>query len=403
MTRAFFVWLHRWTGLVTAAFLIVAGMTGGLLAFYGELNRLIAPEIYAARPSEAAALDVGTLASMAEALIPEAEVTSVYLGYEAPIAEIAIEPRPKQPDIGFDFIYLDRRSGAELGRLFWGAFPTSRAGVMPFIYQLHATLVAGETGATIMGLVALAWTIDCFVAFYLTLPTFAERSRKSFFARWTPAWGLKISGGLYRINFDLHRASGLWLWPLLLIIAWSGVYLNLNDVYNRVTSVLFDYQPPFVAMEEGGSHDAPASMAWSAAGARARQLIAEQANISNFTIIREVALNFYGHSNVFEYRIHSSRDIGDKSGLTTIWFDAVTGELKKTSLPTGAHGGNTLTTWLVELHKANVFGMPYKIFLCVAGMMIAALSGTGLVIWWKKRKARRTRPKRHSENVAPVV
>jgi uncharacterized iron-regulated membrane protein len=54
MTRAFFVWLHRWTGLVTAAFLIVAGVTGGLLAFYGELNRLLAPEIYAA-PSSASA------------------------------------------------------------------------------------------------------------------------------------------------------------------------------------------------------------------------------------------------------------------------------------------------------------------------------------------------------------
>lgn len=403
MTRAFFVWLHRWTGLVTAAFLIVAGVTGGLLAFYGELNRLLAPEIYAAPSSESAPLEAGSLATMAEALIPEAKVTSVYLGYEAPIAEIAIEPRPQQSDFGYDFIYLDRRSGKELGRLLWGAFPTSRAGVMPFIYQLHATLVAGETGSTIMGLVAVAWTIDCFVAFYLTLPSFAERSRKGFWARWGPAWSLKLSGGLYRINFDLHRASGLWLWPLLLILAWSGVYLNLNDFYNRVTSALFDYQSPYSAMDERASHDESAPMGWSAAGARARELMAEQAHLSNFTVMREVALNFYDHSGVFEYRVHSSRDIGDKSGLTTIWFDAVTGELKKASLPTGAHGGNTLTTWLVELHKANVFGSPYKVLVCVTGMMIVALSVTGLVVWWKKWKARRTRRKRHCESVAPAL
>jgi hypothetical protein len=45
MIRGFFVWLHRWVGILMAGFLIVVGLTGSLLAFYGELNHLLAPEI----------------------------------------------------------------------------------------------------------------------------------------------------------------------------------------------------------------------------------------------------------------------------------------------------------------------------------------------------------------------
>ena len=30
----------------------------------------------------------------------------------------------------------------------------------------------------------------------------------------------------YRVNFDLHRAGGLWLWPLLFVFAWSSVELE---------------------------------------------------------------------------------------------------------------------------------------------------------------------------------
>ena len=33
MVRCIFVWLHRWLGLAMAAFLVLEGLTGSLLAF----------------------------------------------------------------------------------------------------------------------------------------------------------------------------------------------------------------------------------------------------------------------------------------------------------------------------------------------------------------------------------
>ena len=46
---------------------------------------------------------------------------------------------------------------------------------MPFIYSLHFKLALGMTGFWIMGIVALVWTLDCFVGFYLTLPAGMQR------------------------------------------------------------------------------------------------------------------------------------------------------------------------------------------------------------------------------------
>ncbi|MFP3519541.1 PepSY domain-containing protein, partial [Pseudomonas sp. SIMBA_077] len=60
---------------------------------------------------------------------------------------------------------------------------------------------------------------------------------------WATAW--KIKGGhAYRLNFDLHRAAGLWLWLLLLPIAISSVAMNLpSQVFKPVVSLLSSIEP----------------------------------------------------------------------------------------------------------------------------------------------------------------
>jgi uncharacterized iron-regulated membrane protein len=58
-------------------------------------------------------------------------------------------------------------------------------------------------------------------------------------------------------------------------------------------------------------------------------------------------------------------------------------------IPTGQHVGNTFTTWIMALHMAMVFDLPMKIFVSVMGVTVATLTVTGVVIWWRKRQARR--------------
>ena len=86
--------------------------------------------------------------------------------------------------------------------------------------------------------------------------------------------------------------------------------------------------------------------------------------------------------------MRSSRDIQDRRGVTRVYFDANTGELRLATLPTGQWNGNTVTSWLYALHMGNIFGLTWRIFVCVMGFVITLLSVTGIVIWMKKRQAR---------------
>lgn len=89
-----------------------------------------------------------------------------------------------------------------------------------------------------MGGVALIWMIDCLVGFYLTLPP-----SQPFLMKWKPAWKVRTDGSTYRLNLDLHRASGLWLWGLLLVLAISGLSFHLQEVFAPVVSAVSPITP----------------------------------------------------------------------------------------------------------------------------------------------------------------
>ena len=67
--RPVFVGLHRYVGLAVAAFLLIEGLTGALLAFNGDLSRALDPRFVAAKPPPGAQrLSFADLAMRAEAL-----------------------------------------------------------------------------------------------------------------------------------------------------------------------------------------------------------------------------------------------------------------------------------------------------------------------------------------------
>jgi uncharacterized iron-regulated membrane protein len=207
---------------------------------------------------------------------------------------------------------------------------------------------------------------------------------------------VKWQASSYRINFDLHRAGGLWLWAALLIFAWSSVFMNLGDtVYTWTTRAVTDYRAPWTELAPRAKPLSAPMLDWRAAQARGDTLMDAAANRYNFIVERPLALRLDRGLGVYEYRVRSSRDIQDKRGTTRIFFDADSGAEKLLLLPTGQYAGNTVTSWLFALHEANVFGLPYRIFVCVLGLVIVMLSVTGVIIWLKRRRARLVSKERH--------
>jgi uncharacterized iron-regulated membrane protein len=399
MTRKFFVWLHRWVGLLMALFLIIVGLTGSILAFKVDLERLLTPELFAAKPyPEAKQLDLATLADMAEKAEPRIRVG--YFSISEDRVDVMVGPRTdpatgKPFDVGFHEMFMDPWTGRELGHGREGFY----AKVIPLIYDLHTNLALGGLGGWALGIVALAWTIDCFYAIYLTFPVVLSR----FFSKWLIAWTIKWPSSTYRLNFDFHRASGLWFAPLLFILAWSSVMFNLSGVYGWTTDKIFGLPPESGEVWLKTIHPShPAEnpkLNWHEALAKSQQYIDEIAKKDGITVTKPFGLAYLSNPGVYSYDVESSINIskGIWTGGLGVWIDGQTGELQRVFYPTEDAPGLAVGTWLYVLHFANLYGwLLYRILVCILGIIIATLSVTGIYIWWKKRNARRISQEKHA-------
>ena len=406
MIRGIFVFLHRWVGLLMAVFLVIVGLTGSLLAFHHELEHVFAPEFYATPRPGVPPLDFATLMERAPP-IPHARIIGAqWNGIDQ--AQINYKPEKdpatgKPYDLGFNQLCVDPWTGAELGRRTIGDYSKS-SNFMRFIYKLHVALLVSGPGTLILGIVAVLWTLDCFAGFYLTLPV----SLSGFWRKWKTAWVIKRGAGFYRLNLDLHRASGLWLWPMLFIFALSSVMFNLRPLYDWTMSRFMQHYS--ILDEVMKLKDIPmrAAKLVPALGPRAaleaaQRLAAEQAKTQGHGAPEPTQFLYMEPFGVYMYAARSSapRDgfLEERPSLVTI--DGDTGAPADVPFLRLTEKQDLVDRWLAALHVAGVFGLPYKIFVCILGLVITLLSATGVYIWWRKLLARRLRKTHGSSASAP--
>lgn len=382
--RQTFVVIHRWCGLTTAAFLFVAGLTGAVIAFNHELDGWLNPELFGASAG-AQAFPPLTLVARFEALEPRAQVTYTPLTLEpgrSLVVNVAgrIDPATGAPyDLGYSEAFLDPATGRPIGTREWGACCLSRKQAVPFLYVLHYSLQApGQWGLWLMGVVAIAWALDCFVGAYLTLPA----RRSPFWKRWTPAWRIARVGNWRRITFDLHRASGLWLWGVLFVVAVSGVALNLRtevvtpllSVFTTVTPTPYDQPAPEPTPDRR-------SLSFTVMVEKARAEAQAHGWEPPSGIIFSPELNVYTIS------------FGDphRSGLGAryVYFDAANGRVRGQWAPGEGSAGDKVLQAMFPLHSGLILGLAGRIAIAITGVAVALLSVTGVIIWEKKRRGRR--------------
>ncbi|MFZ3013405.1 MAG: PepSY-associated TM helix domain-containing protein [Nitrospira sp.] len=406
--RPMWVLLHRYAGLFMAGFLIVAALTGSILAFDNELSDWLnpPPRVTAAGRTPLSPME---LRERALAIAPQAQINSVLLSPKPERASLfTLELREDSTTgepiaLPFNRLWLDPYSGAEVAHdsapdSFW---PLTRQNLIPFIVALHYKLaLPGEFGVWLFGIAALLWTVDCFVGVYLTFPVRVRRSevgegirpgpQHSWLARWKPAWLVQWPvRSSYRLNIDLHRAGGLWPWVLALVLAWSSVGFNLYEsVYLPVMQSVFGMTDSTAALPTFPVPKPEPGLSWREAHRLAQQRMAEQAQARGFSLLGEESLQYDPARSVFYYVARTDRDLSAESGGTVLILNAVSGDMIDLSLPSGQNLGMTLHSWLFALHMATVWGVPYKVLLALAGIVIAVLCVTGLYLWWKKRRSR---------------
>jgi uncharacterized iron-regulated membrane protein len=420
--RPFWLLVHRYGGLFMALFLVVIGLTGSIIVFNPELYAWFDPPPVVARRA-APMLDADTLRERALALVPGGEITALTLSLKRDEPFTAYVTPRSEPGAGTpadtttDILMLDPYSGAMLRRERYSdaIWPITRKNIMPLVNRLHYQLaIPGTFGSYLFGIVALLWTLDCFVGAYLTFPMrmragarpdrpTLELARRGWWQRWKPAWLVKWRASAYRINFDLHRAGGLWVWLMLLVLAWTGVGFNLNEqVYVPVMRAAIGMRDAYGDLPTLSTPRAEPGLSWRQAHLMGRQLMARQATRLGFQVQREGALQYIAEKGVFLYLVRSDRDLGREDAATYVLMDGTSGAFKGLSVPTGQSAGATINSWLFALHMAQVWGLPFRLFVVAMGLVIAMLSITGVYIWLKKRRAARWSRRRYAFGRLPV-
>ncbi len=393
--RRILVLLHRVFGLAIAGFVTVAGLTGAVISWDHELDEWLNPGLHHA-PGRGEFLPPLEWAARVEAADPRARVAYIPLvGEPGEAAEVFVEPRidpgtGRLHPLGYNQVFLDPVTGEILGRREWGRAALDRQHLLPFLYKLHYSLhipaFAGTDrwGYWLMGGVALVWIVDCFVGLVLTLPRGGGG-----WARWRPAWMVRRHGGSFRLTFDLHRAAGLWLWLFLLVLAVSSASLNLyRELAQPLVAAVSSFTPTPFDLRKPNPPDRPiaATVGFSpiitAAAAEGMRRGWDEPPGSIYYVASHgiYALRFF----------HAGDDHGTAGiGPAVLYYDGADGRYLGDKLPWHGTGGDLFLQIQFPLHSGRIAGLPGRILISAAGIGVAMLSITGVVIWWRKRGARR--------------
>lgn len=392
--RPLFVVLHRWFGLAVAIFLFIAGATGAVISWDHELDAWLNPQLFEAKSgadiSGTPVLSGLELANRIEASDPRVRVRYV-LTQEEPghasqlVVEGRIDPATGKPfELGFNQIAIDPASGEVQGKRMWGEVSLSRENLLPFLYKLHYTMhiLPGwgiEFGVWFMGLIGVVWVFDCFIALWLSFPNWRS---------WRKSFAFRCKQGGHKLNFDLHRSGGVWVWGLLLILAVTSVSMNLETQlmrplvakFSTLSPNAFDTrapQPIDKPIEPLISRERALEIATIAAAKRGWNLPAGG-------LFYAPSYGLYGVGFFTPGNDHGNGGLGS----AWLYFDGKDGSPAGGSVPGTGSAGDTFLQAQFPLHSGRILGLPGRILISIMGLMVALLSATGVLIWLKKRRVR---------------
>ncbi len=202
------VFVHRWSGIVAAALLIVAGITGSALAFRGELDRWLNPEMLVVSP-RGEALGADALMARVQQRYPEAVIASVTPGAAADSAWMLFLSKPPSGRPGGGemraapfspaIVYVDPYSGEITGTRNRGEFRLDRANLLGVLFEIHHDLFLGLPGHWILGIASAVWIVLSLIGIYLAIKQGGGFRR---------AFAVNLRANLRRALLDLHRSLG---------------------------------------------------------------------------------------------------------------------------------------------------------------------------------------------------
>ena len=292
--RASLVWLHRWSGLALALYVVLISLSGGLLVFHDEI---------------AAAVRVPRVDSSTQPLLSADDIvhrlTAAFPGWhlqtlwwpETPHSPWLAEVR--QGSVGSIgetalAVYLHPGTGAILKRHDYG-HSTWR-----WLQLLHFNLLSGRDGRSVNGVLSLVTLFVVLSGILLWWP----RDRKT-----SPLWWMRAPRVNKRFAWEFHQVSSLYLAPFFLVACLTGAYFAWRTPVHRAINTVFPMHfmnTPVATIEPFSSPPKPLASFLPAIAARVpaypvtRVIFPEQPNQPiRFVVYEGSRRQFFRASNLF--------------------------------------------------------------------------------------------------------
>ena len=354
--RRFCSRLHLWLGLLVGGYLAVMGVSGSVLVFSAEIEHALAPALHRVRPQpQRVPLDalVGAVAARHDGARP------TRLRF------------PKRPDGSVEvwlggtadvIAYVDPYSGRYLGAVQGNRTPTG------FLFDLHAKLLAGETGETLVGLGAVGLLLLAASGAVLWWP--GRRNLRK---------GLTVKRGAPRRRqlYDLHRAGGFYSLAFLVLTAGTGFALVFHEpvqaALDAVTRSPARPAPPQVPPPAAGARPLPLQRLLDAAERRVGA-----GHVTYLTLPQKPEAPFVVRRRLPD-ELHPN-------GRTFVYVDPFTAAVLAVELAHAAPAGTRFYNLFYPLHIGDFGGLPVRLLWVLLGLAPALLFATGFFIWRSRLK-----------------
>lgn len=354
-----FLTLHRWVGLTLAVLLTIQGLSGMLLVFRDEIDRVIHPALVV--DPAPARVPVQALMDVVEALHPGVPVNRAeFSAWE----DGAVLFKLTAKDGTRWLTAVDPYRGVIVRDGSLAAWPGE------WIFLIHDSLLAGPVGETIVG-------IEGFGLLFLALtgPIIWWPGRKRL------KQGFKvITGRGADLKWrTLHRAGGALIAAVLVMSATTGVLMvwkpQFRDMLRIVTPVT--EKPAPKVGEQPGAAMIPLD-----------RLVAKARAEYGATPLRQIRFSSEGRvAAIFLESDITVRAEGAKQIYYNRYDGSDVGHYVSGALPVGTE----VVDWLITLHTGMFGGTATRLLMLVAGLSLAGLSASGLWLWYSRTSRGRKR------------
>jgi uncharacterized iron-regulated membrane protein len=365
--------LHRWSGLLIAALVVIVGCTGALTTYQHEVDswlnrdllRVVEPDL---RGQSQRVLALDPIVAAAAATMPGMQATGVRLPQSRrESVEVSVAPFDAN-DFAGRYVYVEPYLGTVLGSRPFDPDPWSRRGIVASLYEVHYSLAASRIGVWLVSAMAAVWLVTILFGVVLAWPRSWEAVRRASRVR---------IGGVVQFNHDLHRLTGLLAAPFLLVVLATGIALNLSP---QATGVVQKFSP--LTFEPAFPQRAPvtvsAAIGWQAALDAA---VAAQPAARPYSLYRDAV------RNVYVVRMREAGAI-HRRGQTRVYIAMDDASILAVWNPRNGSAGDRLWGWQNPLHSGHAFGAVGRLLVFLSGVAAMLFVFTGVPLWFARRPAR---------------